>query len=101
MRYVLCLELFLIKRQFVLSSFFIGSSISKNGIISVNSKLKVAGFDSVYAIGDVNNINEEKMAYTAKLHANLVFNNMVNEIEGSPLSDYVTGLFSVNLFKIK
>lgn len=69
----------------------LGSSISKNGIISVNSKLKVAGFDSVYAIGDVNDINEEKMAYTAKLHANLVFNNMVNEIEGSPLSDYVTG----------
>jgi len=69
----------------------LGTAISDNGVISVDEQFKVEGFDDVYAIGDVTNINEEKMAYTAKLHAKFLVQNFVLRANGKELKSYKPG----------
>lgn len=73
----------------------LANSISKNGVISVDEKFKIRGFDDIYAIGDVTDINEEKMAYTAKLHAKHFVKNFALQLDGKPLKNYKPGTLTL------
>ena len=42
--------------------------------------LRVKGHDDIYAIGDINDVPEEKMAYTAKLHSDA----LISTFKGKP-----------------
>jgi len=46
----------------------------------VDEYLRVKGYDDIYAIGDITDVAEEKMAYTAKLHADTV----LSSLKGAP-----------------
>ena len=47
--------------------------MTEAGALQVDEYLKVKGHDNVYALGDVTDVPEEKMAYVAKLHADILF----------------------------
>lgn len=67
----------------------LGESMSEeSGAISVNEYLQVTSHDDVYAIGDVNNVDEEKMAYTAKLHAKFLVQHLCLKREGKTPKAY-------------
>lgn len=67
-----------------------------NGALKVDDHLRVEGLDDVYAVGDCNNVPENKLAYGAKLQANVVFQNIYkNYINSSPLDIYTADPFPV------
>eukprot|EP00299_Pterocystis_sp_00344_P002375 c12689_g1_i1.p1 GENE.c12689_g1_i1~~c12689_g1_i1.p1 ORF type:complete len:400 (-),score=99.22 c12689_g1_i1:21-1220(-) len=56
----------------------LGSSIDSNGLIDVNSHLQVQKFPNVFALGDVTNLPEPKLAYIAESkHAPVAIKNIL------------------------
>jgi len=74
------------------------ASMTDNGTLKVDEFLQVKGQDNVFAIGDVTDINEQKLAYTARLHAEILATNLVAEAIKSPKTPYTPGKSSSNLF---
>ncbi|KAL0491723.1 apoptosis-inducing factor [Acrasis kona] len=58
--------------------------LTAEGHIKVDLYFKVEGTNNIYALGDVNNIAEEKMAATARLQAKVASTNLANLIQGKP-----------------
>jgi len=54
----------------------------------VSPTLQVEGLDYVYAIGDICNTKEEKMAAHAETHAELVVQNILRSLIGETLQNY-------------
>ncbi|CAK8690672.1 unnamed protein product [Clavelina lepadiformis] len=69
----------------------LGSALNDSGLLRVNSFLQVNGHEDVFAIGDINNVPEEKMAYTAKLQADQLFANWL--AGNDKWEPYKTGAF--------
>ncbi|WP_435299071.1 NAD(P)/FAD-dependent oxidoreductase [Timonella sp. A28] len=55
-----------------------------DGRICVEPTMQVQGFDTVFAVGDVNNVPETKRAYTAMTQAKVAARNIRALIEGNP-----------------
>lgn len=62
--------------------------LDNRGFIKVNKFLQVRGLENVFAIGDVTNIKEEKLAQTAEIHANVVADNICRKEKGRKLRSY-------------
>ncbi len=61
------------------------------GRIKVNPYLQVEGHDNIFAIGDVTNVNEAKLATVAETHAKVVSENirrLLNAGKATPLKAY-------------
>jgi len=52
------------------------AKMDESGFIKVDEYLKVEGCENIFAVGDVTNIKEEKLAQTAEIHSNLVVQNI-------------------------
>uniref|UniRef100_H2ZGW3 Ferroptosis suppressor protein 1 n=1 Tax=Ciona savignyi TaxID=51511 RepID=H2ZGW3_CIOSA len=73
------------------NSFFkaaLADAMTESGALDVNEYLQVKGHENIYAMGDVTNLDEEKMAYTAKIHANLLMSNYIAEAKGEDRKPY-------------
>ena len=62
--------------------------MTENGLIKVNEYLQVINYQNIFAIGDVNDVEEEKMAYTAKLQAAFLAENFKLKFEQKKLKTY-------------
>eukprot|EP01080_Neovahlkampfia_damariscottae_P008561 gene8561-383_t len=63
--------------------------IDERGYIKVNKNMQVEGFENIFAIGDVVNVVEEKLAQNAEKHAQIVLQNIPKVITGEKLVDYI------------
>ncbi|XP_076807000.1 ferroptosis suppressor protein 1-like [Clavelina lepadiformis] len=54
----------------------LADAINDFGALCVNENLQVKGHDDIFALGDVTDIPEEKMAYVAKMHAAVLAHNL-------------------------
>jgi len=73
------------------SSFMEGyfkDSLDEERRIMVNSCFEVSNLNSVYALGDVSNVAEEKTAEYAMRHARHVWRNLIREKKGKPRKEY-------------
>eukprot|EP01132_Coremiostelium_polycephalum_P004745 gene4745-5922_t len=52
------------------------TAINEEGRLIVNKHLQVEGFRNIFAIGDINNVDELKTAYNAKFHSEVVAKNL-------------------------
>jgi NADH dehydrogenase FAD-containing subunit len=68
--------------------------------LKVNEFLQVEGYTNVYAIGDCNNTNEDKMAVHAGFHADLVAGNLLKEAKGQVMSPYKQGKYTYFILNI-
>ncbi|XP_078483042.1 ferroptosis suppressor protein 1-like [Ciona intestinalis] len=57
----------------------LSGALTEHGALEVNEYFQVKGHEDIYAMGDVTNVKEEKMAYTAKIHADLIKSNLLAE----------------------
>lgn len=62
--------------------------INQYGQIIVNEYLQVQGHPSIFAIGDITSIIEEKLAQVAESHASLVAGNILNSELGQSILPY-------------
>lgn len=62
-----------------------------NGALKVNEFGQVEGCDDVFAIGDCCNSKEMKLAYIAKLQADLVLRNLANMFSKRALEPWRSG----------
>lgn len=60
--------------------------VTSGGRVSVNGHLQVRGHQRVFALGDVTDVEEPKMAYTAETHASVIGAN-VEKLEAAADSD--------------
>ena len=58
--------------------------LNERDLVKVNEYLEVPGHPGVFAIGDIIDWKEEKLAFRAKFHAQVVSANIVNFLEGKP-----------------
>ena len=61
------------------------------GSIKVDSNLRVEGHANIFAIGDVNNIEEEKDMFSAKHQAKVACSNLIALLTGGVLTEYKAG----------
>jgi len=73
--------------------FISAESMTDSGALKVDEFLQVEGQENVFAIGDVTDIDELKMAYMAQQHARTLVNNLVAEVTGTPKTPYTPGKF--------
>lgn len=66
----------------------LSSHMTENGFLKVNEHLQVEGLKEVFAFGDCSNTKEPKLAYVAKLQADLVAKNLANLINKQPLDPW-------------
>ena len=66
---------------FLLILHFLADAVNEVGALCVDEYLRVKGHDDIYAIGDVNDVAEEKMAYTAKLQGNAVLTSLKGKLK--------------------
>ncbi|MFH1408582.1 MAG: FAD-dependent oxidoreductase, partial [Nanoarchaeota archaeon] len=57
----------------------LGDSLDKRGFIKVDDQFRVKGHQHIYAVGDVTNIKEEKLAQNAEAHASILCHNLLNK----------------------
>jgi apoptosis-inducing factor 2 len=69
----------------------IPNALDKNGFVKVNKSLQIEGYENIFAMGDILDINEEKLAQNADKHAHIVLENISKVITGEKLSEYFTG----------
>ena len=62
-----------------------------NGALKVNEFSQVEGVKDVFAIGDCCNSKETKLAYVAKLQADLLMRNLANMFNKRPLEPWSSG----------
>jgi len=63
-------------------------SLEEKGAIKVNKFLQVEGLKNIFALGDITNIKEEKMAMYAKYHGKFVAKNLILLEDGKALKEY-------------
>lgn len=64
--------------------------LDENGRLIVNSNMQVEGYSNVFAVGDITNVEEVKMAYNAGRHAPVVANNIkVLAGKSKKMKDYI------------
>lgn len=63
---------------------------SDTGLVKVNEHLQVEGFKNVFAIGDINNVKENKSAIMCKNHTPIVLNNIRALETRTSLQKYVS-----------
>eukprot|EP01133_Synstelium_polycarpum_P005677 gene5677-6557_t len=51
--------------------------MTSDGRLRVNSNLQVEGYDNIFAIGDITNIDEVKIAFNACFHADIAAKNII------------------------
>ncbi|NWU90052.1 AIFM2 factor, partial [Upupa epops] len=68
-----------------------GDKMASNGALKVNKYLQVEGYENIYAIGDCADLKEAKMAYHAKLHANVAVTNIIHSLTHKSLKTYEPG----------
>lgn len=62
---------------------------NEEGYINVDSTMRVAGFERIYAVGDCTNFDGPKMGHMAVRQAEVAASNLAAEIEGrAPVSHY-------------
>lgn len=71
----------------------LGDSMTEHGQLKVDDFLLVEGTENIYAIGDITNIDEEKMAYLAMCHAELIAENLVHKQQKKDPKRYKTPQF--------
>lgn len=63
--------------------------------VKVNEYLQLSGYENIFALGDCNNVNEEKLAINAKRHATIVVENIQRLERNAPLHPYhISKLFT-------
>jgi NADH dehydrogenase FAD-containing subunit len=60
------------------------TSLTDEGLIPVTKHLNVRGYNHVYAIGDITNLTDPKMASYAMEHAAIVATNITAQLAGDP-----------------
>lgn len=75
----------------------LSDKMEKNGSLKVDRFLQVEEIENVFAIGDCNNTPELKLAYTAKLHADAVAENIKRLNESKRLKEYKPGNSAMSL----
>nr|WP_232425437.1 FAD-dependent oxidoreductase [Pseudofrankia inefficax] len=60
------------------------TTLSARGQVAVTDTLNVAGHDRVYAVGDLTDIAEDKLAAYALRHAEVVVENITAQLRGEP-----------------
>ncbi|KYQ93971.1 hypothetical protein DLAC_11604 [Tieghemostelium lacteum] len=53
-------------------------ALNENGRVKVNRQLQVEGYQNIFAVGDINNIDEMKNAYHAHYHGTIAANNIIS-----------------------
>ncbi|KAA8497154.1 Apoptosis-inducing factor-like A [Porphyridium purpureum] len=66
------------------------SKLDKDGRITVDDKLRIYGYEHLFAIGDCANVAEGKQGYSAMMQAKTCTKNMVAVARGKPLKTYKT-----------
>ncbi|CAG8499022.1 9468_t:CDS:2 [Paraglomus occultum] len=61
------------------------------GLVRVRPTLQLEGYDRIFALGDITNVKETKMAFRAGLQADVVAKNLVSLISEKKLIEYKTG----------
>jgi NADH dehydrogenase FAD-containing subunit len=56
--------------------------------VIVNEKLQIPCASNIFAVGDVNNVNEEKTAQAAEKQGRVAVKNILQSIKGEELSSY-------------
>ena len=65
------------------------TAVNQHGALQVDEFLRVKGHEHVYAIGDINDVAEEKQAYTAKLQVDVLIANLKSSAKvGNPKKPY-------------
>ena len=62
--------------------------VNNEGYVIVNKSCQVEGFDNIFAIGDITCFQEEKLAISAEMHADIAIQNIGKVITGQKLSTY-------------
>lgn len=62
--------------------------IDERSFIKVDANLRVQGCENIFAIGDITNIREEKLAQTSEIHSDLVVENIKNLENAKTLKVY-------------
>lgn len=62
--------------------------LNKIGQVKVNSFLQVPPYQTVFAVGDLTNVAEEKLAQCAERHADIVSYNIAALEKGNQLTEY-------------
>jgi len=73
----------------------LGATMEKNGALKVNKHLQVEGYDNIYAMGDCNNVQENKVAMAAEAQAGVVAKNIAAQYNKSALVEYKAGSLSM------
>jgi len=61
---------------YFLQKSFLSKALDQRGFVKVNDYLQVEGLTTTFAMGDITNIDEEKLAQVAERHAEIVFKNI-------------------------
>jgi apoptosis-inducing factor 2 len=62
--------------------------LDKRKHVIVNEKLQIPCASNIFAVGDVNNVNEEKTAQAAEKQGRVAVKNILQSIKGEELSSY-------------
>ena len=71
--------------------YFLGSKMLPHGALKVNKHLQVEGYEDVYAMGDCNDVPENKLAFGAEAQADIVAKNISNQYNKQALVEYKAG----------
>jgi NADH dehydrogenase FAD-containing subunit len=72
--------------------------LDDKGFVKVNKYLQMNNHPTWFAIGDIIDLKEEKLAQNAEMHAKVVFNNIVSLDKGKVLESYSVGDRSVIIY---
>jgi len=75
------------------SVLFLAGCMTEGGLLKVDKYLRVIGQEILYAVGDVNDVDEEKMAYTGKLQVDVLLYNLKAMASNSSPKAYKPGMF--------
>jgi NADH dehydrogenase FAD-containing subunit len=64
------------------------SVFTQRNTLQVNQYLQLKGYDTIFVGGDITSIPEEKTAYNADRHADLIYKNILQSMKNKPLKSY-------------
>nr|XP_039260130.1 ferroptosis suppressor protein 1-like [Styela clava] len=73
----------------------LGDAINDRGQVKVDQFLKVEGTDNIFALGDITNVDEEKMLVTAYAQGASLSNNLFACVDGRAMKPYKSGSFGM------
>lgn len=62
--------------------------MNKDGLVMVDRFLRISSYDNIFAIGDVTDLNEEKSALNARMHAKLLASNFIANAKNKQMKAY-------------